>query len=104
LPSGTKRGGPAAWIGAPLEFQSKRFQTGWASPKSTIYDWRQKGIEDLSAGRDTLYSNFSDGLTRGLASVTGEMAAQIVKAGKTEWRAALAYLERAIPTGGLRSE
>ena|ERR1700678_861094 len=65
--------------------------------KSTIYDWRQKGAEDLAAGRDTLYANFSDGLTRGLACVRGEMAAQIFKASKTEWRAALAYLERRDP-------
>jgi transposase len=65
--------------------------------KSTIYDWRQKGAEDLAAGRDTLYGNFSDGLTRGLASVRGEMVAQIVKAARTEWRAALAYLERRDP-------
>jgi transposase len=65
--------------------------------KSTIYDWRKKGVDDHAAGRDTLYRNFSDGLTRGLASVRGAMVAKIVKASKTEWRAALAYLERRDP-------
>ena len=66
--------------------------------KSTIYDWRQKGAQDLAAGCNTLYADFSDGLMRGFASVRGEMVARIVEASKTEWRAALAYLERRDPS------
>lgn len=65
--------------------------------RASLYAWREEGEADLEHGRDTVFSHFLDAITRASAEAEAQAASALYRHRFTDWRAALAFLERRNP-------
>lgn len=65
--------------------------------RGTLVEWRNRGTEDLEAGRATVFADLADALTPASARGELELARIIREAATDDWRAALAILQARHP-------
>lgn len=82
--------------GLPLNQAAGRAGVG----RRTVYDWLAKGAENP----DGSYADFALAVEEANANAAFDAVEELRKAGRDDWRASLAYLERRFPEEWSRRE
>ncbi len=72
--------------------------------RSTFHRWMQRGADDESFNRDSIYRTFRTAIKRAEAEAEVAAVKCVIDASETKWQAAMTFLERKFPERWSRGE
>ena len=72
--------------------------------RSTFHRWMQRGADDESFNRTSIYRDFRDSVKKAEAEAEVKAVKCVIDAGETKWQAAMTWLERKFPERWSRGE